>query len=340
MANTGDVLCESVPTAVLGDICSSVSRIRPCQLQRTLMGSRFGEKATRMGPLTEGSRDQFPPAQIQVRRRLVNRKPVPSVVSIGDSLSEGEQTALEFHNQQNARARRIRDQLQTYTNSANVIMETQQDMILFGQAIPPPPEKLPGYPSCTRYVEIQDYLFANRLELALDTLNFKMPEHVMFAHVSRKGGLNITADEWRAFLEVCEFRRVLFKWVHILFVLSTYLCSRLNSDYDRHTNLGTGCLERIEAGWPTDPLRSRPIWPKPERSIREHFLVVARSALTVPYVFAKGYLDHDKSQFRQICIASKANFTPPPEKRRICEFGPVTFEALLYWCHQENRMFT
>jgi hypothetical protein len=79
--------------------------------------------------------------------------------------------------------------------------------------------------------------------------------------------------------------------------------------------------------------------PKPDDTFISHFLTVSDAVVkTVHVVFQDDYCDHDKSHFRNICIAHGSNFTP--EGQRISDFEPALFEGLLYWCHMEKRMFT
>ena len=168
-----------------------------------------------MGPLIKGSQFTYPPDENERGSQISNTHPHPEPVMIDYELSKEDKVALDFENQRRIRAKRIQDQLKTYTDEAGSIRFAQYELIqsgqLSGEVAPRPPTLPVETASCARYPEIRAFLFANRLELALDTLNFRMPEHMMYAHILRTGKINLTTEEWRSFLEVCHFRKVLFK---------------------------------------------------------------------------------------------------------------------------------
>lgn len=68
-------------------------------------------------------------------------------------------------------------------------------------------------PSCPRWSEITEYLFDNRgpLELALDSMTFDMPEATLYRYIMDRGGLKITPQEFRVFLRHCDHSNDLFK---------------------------------------------------------------------------------------------------------------------------------
>lgn len=66
-------------------------------------------------------------------------------------------------------------------------------------------------PQCPRLDEIYDYLCAKRKELALDSLHFSIPEHLLYAYITREGGLDLSIDEWRGFLIRCHADGELFR---------------------------------------------------------------------------------------------------------------------------------
>ena len=59
---------------------------------------------------------------------------------------------------------------------------------------------------CLRYEEIRQYLLSNRGQgkLCLDTMMVLFPENTIWSHILRFGGLRISPDEWRAFLQQCR----------------------------------------------------------------------------------------------------------------------------------------
>jgi hypothetical protein len=72
-----------------------------------------------------------------------------------------------------------------------------------------PPNDLDTAP-CPRYDFISDYLLQNAKELALDTLNFRMPDHTMMSHILHLGELVLDYDEWTSFLLDTHKRKLLF----------------------------------------------------------------------------------------------------------------------------------
>ncbi|KAN0108634.1 hypothetical protein V8E51_008376 [Hyaloscypha variabilis] len=66
---------------------------------------------------------------------------------------------------------------------------------------------------CPRWDEITQYLFANRapLELALDTMDFDIPEPTLYRYIMDRGGLAITPAEFREFLFTAN-RKKLFAY--------------------------------------------------------------------------------------------------------------------------------
>jgi hypothetical protein len=62
---------------------------------------------------------------------------------------------------------------------------------------------------CPAFNQIQDYLFGNRLQLALDTTGW-IPENTMYHYIRRNGGLDISVSTWRSFLLWCNQLEYLF----------------------------------------------------------------------------------------------------------------------------------
>lgn len=72
----------------------------------------------------------------------------------------------------------------------------------------PPPYHQPPT-TCSEFDEIEECLFRNRQELALDTAGW-MPENAMYHYIKWNGGLDIDVPTWRAFLQICDEREHLF----------------------------------------------------------------------------------------------------------------------------------
>jgi hypothetical protein len=75
------------------------------------------------------------------------------------------------------------------------------------------PTRGPSRERCKWFNEIKDFLLKHRLQLALDTVDFPMPEHTLYAYILAEGGLSLTADEWRNFLRVCDDTSTLFMYI-------------------------------------------------------------------------------------------------------------------------------
>jgi hypothetical protein len=175
----------------------------------------FGVRGANMGPLTKGSRFIYPAYENERGSQISNTHAVTEMIIIDHELLEEDRLALDYENQRRTRAKRIQDQLKKYTDEASSIIFAQHELIqsgkMFGEAAPRPPTRPAESASCARYPEIRAFLFANRLVLALDTLNFRMPEHMMYTHILRTCKIDLTAEEWRSFLEACHVRKLLFK---------------------------------------------------------------------------------------------------------------------------------
>lgn len=70
-------------------------------------------------------------------------------------------------------------------------------------------------PQCPRWEDITQYLFNNRgpNELALDTMTFDIAEPNLYKYILDRGGLDITAEEFRSFLAMANKREELFRYV-------------------------------------------------------------------------------------------------------------------------------
>lgn len=127
--------------------------------------------------------------------------------------SVDDQNAIRFENARRRRGKRITDALAQYMAQMETIDDIQSQAILFNQALPPklPPE-VPSLAPCPRFNEIQNFLFKNRLELALDSMDFPVPEHTLYNYILERGGIQLDADEWRAFLRICRDKKNLFRY--------------------------------------------------------------------------------------------------------------------------------
>jgi len=67
--------------------------------------------------------------------------------------------------------------------------------------LPDPERADPDVKPFPRFNEIVDHLERNRTALALDTMHFPLPEHVVRMYILKHGGIALTAGEWRRFLK-------------------------------------------------------------------------------------------------------------------------------------------
>jgi hypothetical protein len=172
-----------------------------------------------MEPRTEGYRKQMVyglnghPLRMNKFKIQYNDTAAGDETMINEYTMTAEQIILSnFENTRKVRAKRVRNQLLYLRQSAYVIAEIQTKAILVdaNTAPRPGPEK-PEIPFSPRWHEIIDYLFNNRLELALDTMDFRMPQHTLYDYVMRREEISLSSDEWRDFLEVCSAMKLLFK---------------------------------------------------------------------------------------------------------------------------------
>jgi len=127
-----------------------------------------------------------------------------------------EQNAIRFENERLRRGRRIAYSIDEYRKRMDAIAATNeknQATLPYQAFSSKEPPEAPSQTSCGRFDEIRNFLLKNRLGLALDTMDFPMPEHTLYAYILAQGGLSLIADEWRAFLRVCHDTRNLFRYV-------------------------------------------------------------------------------------------------------------------------------
>jgi hypothetical protein len=78
---------------------------------------------------------------------------------------------------------------------------------------PRPPDKI-AKSKCLRYDQIRKFLCRRRIrrDLALETMNFVMPEHTLLGYIIAHGGLQpeLQPEEWRNFLVVAHHTKELF----------------------------------------------------------------------------------------------------------------------------------
>ncbi len=168
---------------------------------------QYRENATRMGPCYIGSvASHLPEDMSQTTVSLTRLHAGGNMLPLSDDMTESEEVLTRAEN-----ARR--------TRAAQILRRVSSRVKL-----PPEPLEYPDDPDpvepehvCLRWDEIAQFLFDNREpgKLALDSLDFPMPEQTMLSHVVNLAvpPFAITAEEFREFLWVCHQRRLLFRLV-------------------------------------------------------------------------------------------------------------------------------
>jgi hypothetical protein len=91
----------------------------------------------------------------------------------------------------------------------------KDDFFNLFSGIPPQPID-PGL--CPRHDEIRNFLCSPQIrgDLAIDTMNFVIPEHSLLGYIVKYGRLQpeLQPDEWRNFLIITHHRNLLFSYVN------------------------------------------------------------------------------------------------------------------------------
>jgi len=145
-------------------------------------------------------------------------------VPLSDSMTPQQRKTAQFENNRRWQALRVAQALVNINSSQihliNKILGADQHgaIVDHGSQNPtngfggPPTFQYPRFdPGCPRFEEIQLQLASDigRRVLALDSLYFEIPEHVLLDYFIRSG-MQIDATELRGFLLVCESRVRLF----------------------------------------------------------------------------------------------------------------------------------
>jgi hypothetical protein len=134
------------------------------------------------------------------------------------SMTEGEIARTKIDNLKKKRLRRIAGAVLLIQQKRLEILN-EMDKSDITAAVPPPPGPKPKAPTivCPEFGYIQEYLFKNRLQLALDTMDFEMPENTLYSYmitqgnITLEGGSKLEPEMWRSFPQLCERRKHLFK---------------------------------------------------------------------------------------------------------------------------------
>jgi len=135
-------------------------------------------------------------------------------------MTEGEIARTRIDNQKKKRLRRIAGALLLIQKERVEILKEMEktDITDAGPAQQGPKPKKPLL-ECPEFGYIQEHLFKNRMQLALDTMDFDMPENTLYSYIMTQGnialehGSKLEPEMWRSFLQICDRRKHLFKWV-------------------------------------------------------------------------------------------------------------------------------
>jgi hypothetical protein len=175
--------------------------------------SRYGTRSTHMGPKIIGFR-VFAPEIGRPRERLFPSQHlnVDQVKLDFFAMSLTEIAAADLENNRRKQVVRIRqsidDNFATLPVSHSPPPSPSPLRVKYRKVTPS--QKVDLERCCPRFDEIKEYLFRNRRELALDTLNFAIPEHTMLGYILANGGLALTPEEWKYFLSVCGHSKLFF----------------------------------------------------------------------------------------------------------------------------------
>lgn len=201
---------------------------------------QFGTEATKLGPRTVGRRYRRGTTG-GTQTGWSDNYEVPSYLDImlHSNMTVEEENASRLENFRRERARRIIDSLGGTQDKMVAPNLDAIDPLGFNDPGVPPnkmdsnhyfirgatfdglssistesnnSEKLPA---CPQYELIRRYLLSNRAQgrLCLDTMDFSMPAYTMLKYIQDFGGLNITPEEWIAFLRNCDDRNETFMYV-------------------------------------------------------------------------------------------------------------------------------
>jgi len=130
-------------------------------------------------------------------------------VVIKDTMTDDEKHIVDFENDRRAQIRRMKAAMEEF--KSRPVPEAPD------QLLTSPMEVVDNYiephfiPPSNRHQEIQQFLFANWDALALESMDFEIPEHLLYSYVVRAGLSDLTPTDWRAFLLECTRTAELFR---------------------------------------------------------------------------------------------------------------------------------
>ncbi|KAE9376538.1 hypothetical protein N431DRAFT_462367 [Stipitochalara longipes BDJ] len=203
---------------------------------------QYGQPSTHMGPRTYGFRFN----------RVVNLPTDPlnfpdgdvrDNAIIKDRMTDNEKQTINFENDRRAQTRRVKAAMEQLRSVPKPAVPQQISTSSTGQVnnyIEPRFEP-PSY----QFYKIRQFLFANRVSLALDSLNFEIPEHLLYSYIVEAGLSDLSPTEWRGFLIQCSKNSYIFNWREV----------------NRAPAATHGFVTRVANGWPASepPQQVQPV---------------------------------------------------------------------------------
>jgi hypothetical protein len=183
----------------------------------------MGSNATQMGPITYGTRTLNKDRYEVAKYSSISNTAFESVgyydeLVPNNSMTDQEKVEMGFElgrrHHTSAIMRRQLNTIRSIANMDDVLYERSVEEVdssdTSDEESDPQPAPTFDYP---RYLEISEYLFDNRnpLELALDTMDFDMPEATLYRYIQNRGGLAISPQEFRNFLIYADSQNDLFR---------------------------------------------------------------------------------------------------------------------------------
>ena len=181
---------------------------------------RYRTEGTKMGPLTEGTRRMV--YDLEGYYNTVRQRKIPGPDRPLDiSMTLEEKSRWINENSRRGQARKIITKLK-FQESQNWLYgahpETRRDGVidnLDSKWSDTDDEEDEPTPTCKRWNEIKNYLFANRgpNELAWDSMIFDIAEWTLYRYITERGGINLSPVEWHDFLVFADHKKQLFQYI-------------------------------------------------------------------------------------------------------------------------------
>ena len=140
-------------------------------------------------------------------------RPFIQDLEINTAMPAQAQRDIKLENQRRKTAREIYVALTNFHEQRRTLADLQAQIVLVKEkALPKLPPEIPSTAPCVRFNEIIHYLSTHIVELAIDTMNGPIPEHVLLNYIIVRRELRLDADEWRAFLYVCNDAKAWFRY--------------------------------------------------------------------------------------------------------------------------------